>query len=69
MNGTTSAATTEVDTRVREDDIVATFVSMSGGLAQEADASELLTQLTVDCARLEVSPVGLLLADTCGELL
>jgi len=53
----------------REDDIVATFVSMSGSLAQGHDINELLTQLTTDCARLlDVSAVGLLLADPRGAL-
>jgi len=54
---------------VREDDIVAAFVSMAGGLAQGHDVNELLTQLTDDCARLvDVGAVGLLLADPRGAL-
>ena len=53
----------------REDDIVTAFVSMSGSLAQGHDVNELLTQLAADCARLlDVSAVGLLLADTRGAL-
>ena len=53
----------------REDDIVAAFVSMAGSLAQGQDVTELLTQLTTDCARLlDVSAVGLLLADPRGAL-
>ncbi len=53
----------------REDDIVASFVSMSGSLAQGHDVNELLTQLAADCARLlDVSAVGLLLADPRGAL-
>ena len=54
---------------VREDDIVATFVAMAGSLATGHDVSELLTQLTTDCARLlDASAVGLLLADPRGAL-
>jgi transcriptional regulator with GAF, ATPase, and Fis domain len=53
----------------REDDIVASFVSMSGSLAQGHDINEMLTQLAADCARLiDVSAVGLLLADPRGAL-
>ncbi len=53
----------------REDDIVASFVSMAGSLAQGHDVNELLTQLAADCARmLDVSAVGLLLADPRGVL-
>ena len=53
----------------REDDIVASFVSMAGSLAQGHDVNELLTQLAGDCARLiDVSAVGLLLADSRGAL-
>jgi GAF domain-containing protein len=53
----------------REDDIVASFVSMAGSLAQGHDVNELLTQLAADCARmLDVSAVGLLLADPRGAL-
>lgn len=53
----------------REDDIVATFVSISGSLARGQDVNELLTQLAADCARLlDVSAVGLLLADPRGSL-
>jgi len=53
----------------REDDIVATFVSLSGSLTQGQDVSELLTELAADCARLlDVSAVGLLLADSRGAL-
>lgn len=53
----------------REDDIVATFVSMAGSLAQGHDVNELLTSLAADCARLlDVSAVGLLLADAKGAL-
>ena len=53
----------------REDDIVASFVSMAGSLAQGHDVTELLTQLTADCARLlDVTAVGLLLADRRGAL-
>lgn len=53
----------------REDEIVAAFVSMSGSLAQGHDVTELLTQLAADCARLiDVSAVGLLLADPNGAL-
>ena len=53
----------------REDDIVATFVSISGSLARGHDVNELLTQLAADCARLlDVSAVGLLLADSRGSL-
>ncbi|MGJ7440976.1 GAF and ANTAR domain-containing protein [Aquipuribacter sp. MA13-6] len=53
----------------REDDIVAAFVEISGSLARGNDVSELLTQLAADCARLlDVSAVGLLLADTRGSL-
>ncbi len=54
---------------VREDDIVAAFVSMAGSLATGHDVNELLTQLAADCARLlDVSAVGLLLADPRGAL-
>jgi GAF domain-containing protein len=53
----------------REDDIVASFVAMAGSLAQGHDVNELLTQLAADCARLlDVSAVGLLLADPRGAL-
>jgi GAF domain-containing protein len=53
----------------REDDIVAAFVAMSGSLVQGHDVNELLTQLAADCARLlDVSAVGLLLADPRGAL-
>ena len=53
----------------REDDIVAAFVAMSGSLARGSDVTEMLTQLTADCARLlDVSAVGLLLADPRGAL-
>lgn len=53
----------------REDDIVAAFVSMAGSLARGHDVTELLIQLTADCARLlDVSAVGLLLADPRGAL-
>lgn len=53
----------------REDDIVATFVSIAGSLARGHDVSEFLTQLAADCARLlDVSAVGLLLADARGSL-
>ena len=54
---------------VREDDIVAAFVAMAGSLATGHDVNELLTQLTADCARLlDISAVGLLLADPRGAL-
>lgn len=53
----------------REDDIVAAFVSMACSLAQGHDVSELLDELAADCARLlDVSAVGLLLADQGGAL-
>ena len=53
----------------REDDIVGTFVVMAGSLATGHDVNELLTQLAADCARLlDVSAVGLLLADQGGAL-
>lgn len=53
----------------REDDIVASFVAIAGSLAQGHDVNELLTQLAADCARLlDVSAVGLLLADPRGAL-
>ena len=53
----------------REDDIVASFVSMAGSLARGHDSTELLIQLAADCARLlDVSAVGLLLADPRGAL-
>lgn len=53
----------------REDDIVASFLTMAGSLARGQDISELLTQLAADCARLlDVSAVGLLLADRRGAL-
>lgn len=53
----------------REDDIVASLVSLAGSLAQGHDVNELLTQLAADCARLlDVSAVGLLLADPRGAL-
>jgi GAF domain-containing protein len=53
----------------REDDIVASFVSMAGSLTQGHDVNELLGQLAADCARLlDVSAVGLLLADPRGAL-
>lgn len=53
----------------REDDIVASFVSMAGNLARGHDVTELLIQLAADCARLlDVSAVGLLLADPRGAL-
>ena len=53
----------------REDDIVASFVAMSGSLARGHDVTELLIQLAADCARLlDVSAVGLLLADSRGAL-
>jgi len=53
----------------REDDIVAAFVSMAGSFATGHDVNELLTQLAADCARLlDVSAVGLLLADPRGAL-
>ena len=53
----------------REDDIVASFVSMAGSLATGHDVNELLSELAADCARLlDVSAVGLLLADSRGAL-
>lgn len=53
----------------REDDIVAAFVSMAGSLAQGHDVNDLLTELASECARLlDVSAVGLLLADARGAL-
>jgi len=53
----------------REDDIVSSLVAMAGSLAQGRDVNELLTQLAADCARLlDVSAVGLLLADPRGAL-
>lgn len=53
----------------REDDIVASLVSMAGSLARGHDVNELLTQLAADCARLiDVNAVGLLLADARGAL-
>lgn len=53
----------------REDAIVAAFVAISGSLARGHDVNELLTQLAADCARLlDVSAVGLLLADSRGAL-
>ncbi|GAC1610909.1 MAG: GAF and ANTAR domain-containing protein [Mycobacteriales bacterium] len=53
----------------REDDIVAAFVSLAGSLAQGQDVTELLVKLAADCARLlDVSAVGLLLADPRGAL-
>ncbi|KQX66294.1 GAF and ANTAR domain-containing protein [Angustibacter sp. Root456] len=53
----------------REDDIVAAFVSMAGSLAQGRDVNELLTDLAAECASLlDVSAVGLLLADRRGAL-
>jgi transcriptional regulator with GAF, ATPase, and Fis domain len=53
----------------REDQIVAAFVSMAGSLAQGHDVHELLTELAGNCARLlDVSAVGLLLADPRGAL-
>jgi len=53
----------------REDDIVSSLVAMAGSLAQGHDVNELLTQLAADCARLlDVSAVGLLLADPRGAL-
>ena len=53
----------------REDDIVATFVSITGSLTRGHDVPELLTQLTADCARLlDVTAAGLLLADRRGAL-
>lgn len=54
---------------LREDDIVAAFVSLAGSLARGHDVTELLTELAADCARLlDVSAVGLLLADPRGAL-
>lgn len=53
----------------REDDIVAAFVSIAGSLARGHDVNELLSELAADCARLlDVSAVGLLLADPRGVL-
>ncbi len=53
----------------REDDVVSSLVSMAASLAQGLDVSELLTQLAADCARLlDISAVGLLLADARGAL-
>lgn len=53
----------------REDDIVTSFVTMAGSLARGQDVNELLSQLVADCARLlDVSAVGLLLADPRGAL-
>jgi len=53
----------------REDDIVASFVSMAGSLARGHDVNELLTQLAADCTRLlDVNAAGLLLADSRGAL-
>ncbi len=53
----------------REDDIVAAFVAMAGSLATGHDVNEMLTQLAADCARLlDVSAVGLLIADPRGAL-
>ena len=53
----------------REDDVVAAFVSLAGSLATGHDVNELLSQLAADCARLlDVSAVGLLLADPRGAL-
>lgn len=42
----------------REDDIVASFVSMAGSLAQGHDVNELLTQLAADCARCSMSALS-----------
>lgn len=54
---------------VREDEIVAAFVSLAGSLARSHDVNELLTQLAADCAHLlDVNAVGLLLADARGAL-
>lgn len=53
----------------REDDIVASFVSMAGSLVEGHDVTELLDRLTADCVRLlDVTAVGLLLADRRGAL-
>lgn len=49
----------------REQDVVASLVSLAGGMVTgEADVVELLSELTEDCARLlDVAAAGLLLAD------
>ncbi len=53
----------------REDDIVAAFVSMAGSLARGHDVNDLLTELASECPQLlDVSAVGLLLADRRGAL-
>lgn len=53
----------------REDDVVAAFVAMAGGLAAGDDVTELLGTLASECARLlDVAHAGLLLADRHGAL-
>lgn len=53
----------------REDDVVAAFVTMAGSLVTGDDVPQLLDQLTSECAQLlDVSSVGLLLADARGAL-
>ncbi|GAC1609295.1 MAG: GAF and ANTAR domain-containing protein [Mycobacteriales bacterium] len=53
----------------REDEIVAAFVSMAGHLASGGDVVDMLSTLTTECAwLLEVTAVGLLLADRRGAL-
>lgn len=56
-------------TGTREHDIIQAFVALSNELADGYDAIDLLTGLTVDCARLlDIAAAGLLLADARGVL-
>lgn len=53
----------------RERDIITAFVTLSTSLAEGFDVVDLLTGLTMDCARLlDVASAGLLLADGRGTL-
>jgi hypothetical protein len=53
----------------RERDVTRAFVSLASSLANGHDVVELLSDLTVDCARLlDIASAGLLLADSLGVL-
>ena len=53
----------------RERDIIRSFIGFADRLVDDFDVVDLTTQLTEDCARLlDVSAVGLLLADASGVL-
>jgi transcriptional regulator with GAF, ATPase, and Fis domain len=53
----------------REQEIIRSFVALSGSVVDDFDIVELTTRLAEDCARLlDVAAVGLLLADAGGVL-